>query len=141
MKHTYFNLKTILFCLCVTTFMATTSTTVIARGKKDHSISTISSQPAVTYVKTDATGSTFKVTFDTESKAKFELSVLDVNGNVLFKGIYDSDNFSKNIRLLDEGYDVTNLSFSIRVIPTGQVHNFKVSTNTVIIKDVIVKKQ
>jgi hypothetical protein len=141
MKHAFLNLKTIFLCLGVTGFMAIISSPAIARGKKNNTITAVSSQPAVTYVNTDATGSTFKVTFDTESKAKFELSVQDVNGNVLFKGIYESDKFSKYIKLLDEGFDVTDLSFSIRVIPNGQVHNFNVNANTVFIKDVIVKKQ
>ncbi|MES2647723.1 MAG: hypothetical protein V4717_12650 [Bacteroidota bacterium] len=141
MKHTFVSLKTTLFCLGITGFMATISSPVMAHGNKDNNITAVSSQPAVSYVNTDDAGSTFRVTFDTQTKAKFELSVQDANGNILFKGIYESDKFSKYIKLLEEGVDIADLSFSIRVITTGQVHTFNVSSNTVLIKDVVVKKQ
>jgi hypothetical protein len=140
MKQYFFKIRRVIYSLAITGTMVAFTAPVFANNKKDVN-PVVSAEPAVEIVGTDASSSIFHVTFDTESKVKFELRIHGINGEVLFKDIYESENFSKYIKLIGEGDESSNLSFSIRLLPNGKVHTFNVSSNVKLVKNVVVEKQ
>jgi hypothetical protein len=142
MKYNFFKLRKVTVGLAFASIMTAVAAPVFANNKKETIHPVLNTQPAVKFVGTDVSGSVFHVTFDAEKQVKFELSVRDVNGDVLFRNTYETENFSKYIKLMnDGGDDVSNTYFTIRILPNGEVHTFDVSSNVILVKDVIVKKQ
>ena len=140
MKQHFFKIRRIMYSLAITGVMVATTAPVFANDKTENT-PVINAQPAVEFVGNDANSSNFHVTFDAGRKTKFELSVLDSDGNVLFKNNYESDKFSKYIKLVNAGDLPSKLYFTISVLPGGKVHKFDVSSNVKTVSDIIVAKQ
>ncbi|CAN5799331.1 hypothetical protein BH10BAC3_BH10BAC3_17930 [soil metagenome] len=140
MKQSFFKIRKVIYSLAITGTMVAFTAPVFATDKKDVN-PVICAEPVVEIVGTDVSSSVFHVTLNTESKVKFELSVRGINGDVLFKDIYESENFSKYIKLVSDGDEMSNLSFAIRLLPNGKVHTFDVSSNVKLVKNVVVVKQ
>ena len=120
--------------------MATVAVPVLAN--KEVTQPALNNQPAVEFVGTDISSSTFHVTFNAEKQVKFELNVRDEDGDVLFRNTYETEKFSKYIKLMNDGGETgSKLYFTIRVLPNGKVHTFDVSSNVKLVNDVIVTKQ
>ena len=141
MKQYFFKIRTVIFSLVITGAMATVAVLPVL-ANKEVTQPALNNQPAVEFVGTDVSSSTFHVTFNAEKQVKFELNVRDEDGDVLFRNTYETEKFSKYIKLMNDGGETgSKLYFTIRVLPNGKVHTFDVSSNVKLVNDVIVTKQ
>ena len=98
MKQYFFKIRTVIFSLVITGAMATVAVPVLAN--KEVTQPALNNQPAVEFVGTDISSSTFHVTFNAEKQVKFELNVRDEDGDVLFRNTYETEKFSKYIKCI-----------------------------------------
>jgi len=139
MKQYFFKIRRVIYSLAITGVMVAVTAPVFANDKKENS-PVATTQSALEFVGSDVNSSIFHVTFDAERKTKFELSVRDADGNVLFKNNYESDKFSKYIKLITDGEPTSEMFFTI-ALPGGKVHTFDVNSNVKLVSEVVVKKQ
>ena len=104
------------------------NTTVFANKTNLEILSSASIQPSVKYVGSDEKGSAFLVKVDAPSAITFEVIIKDKAGMILFSKVFESANFSKTFKVLEEDENSKELTFSITTLPDGKVNNFKVST-------------
>lgn len=97
--------------------------------------------PDVAFVGNDAYSSNFLVSFNGGGKVKFELTVRDVNDDVLYRNYLETEKSATYFKLLNEDYANGKYKLSIRVLPGEKVHTFEVSSNVKMVKNVIVEKQ
>jgi hypothetical protein len=97
--------------------------------------------PDVAFVGNDANSSTFLVSFNYGGKVKFELTIRDVNDDVLYRSFLETEKSSTYFKLLNQENGNENYKFSIRVLPEEKVHTFEVNSNVRMVKNVIVVKQ
>jgi hypothetical protein len=141
MKQYFFKIRSVIFSLAITGAMITAAMPAFANKNKGTNAPIVSTQPAVEIVGNDFSSSTFHVTFNAEKQVKLELKVRDENGVVLFKNTYETERFSRYIKLINDGEERPKLYFTIRVLPNGEVHTFDVSSNVKLVNDVIVTRQ
>jgi hypothetical protein len=112
-------------------------------NKKDRpaSVQASAAEPTVTYISNDANSSTFLVNYNPGTKSKFELNVYDVNGDAIYRQIFEADSFSKYVKLVNNADENAAWSFSFRIVATGKIHNFDVSSNVKLVRNVVVVKQ
>jgi hypothetical protein len=97
--------------------------------------------PDVALVGNDANSSTFLVSFNSGGKVKFELTVRDVNDDVLYRNFLETEKSTTYFKLLNQEEGNGNYKVSIRVLPEEKVHTFEVSSNVRMVKNVVVVKQ
>jgi hypothetical protein len=112
-----------------------------ANKKQDAVNAPVAIVPDVAYVGNDANSSTFLVSFNSGGKVKFELTVRDVNDDVLYRNILETEKSSAYFKLLNQDNGNESFEFLIRVLPEGKVHTFEVNSKVRTVKNVIVVKQ
>lgn len=140
-KHS-FKIRTVLIGLLAT--FATISISVPAMAGKKTKIETAvaSIQPTVTFLGTENNNTLFSVAIDSEEPVKFELSITDAEGDVIYKQAYEASKFAKVFKLVNEGLseNPVGLSFHIQEKLSGVQHNFDVSSTTQIVNEVAITK-
>ena len=140
MKQHSFKLRTSATVLALSGLMIMTSIPSFAHSSKIEIISSEAIQPAVKYIGTDDKGAGFAVKFDATAPVKFELTIKDKLGIVLFTKVFESASFSKTFRLMmDDSYNL-EVSFTIKTLPDGNEHTFNVSTEEKTTTEVAVTK-
>jgi hypothetical protein len=132
-KHS-FKIRTILVGLLAT--FATVSISVPAMAHKTKIETSLASiQPTVTFLGTENNNSLFSVAIDNEEPVKFELSITDAEGEIIYQQAYEGSKFTKVFKLVNEGFseNPVGLSFHIQEKLSGVQHNFEVSSTTHII--------
>ena len=97
-------------------------------------------QPAVKYVGSDETGSSYLVTLNAPEAVKFDVQIKDRTGMVLFTKSFEASNFSKTFKVVDEDNNTSELTISI-ITTDGKVNSFKVSTEEKSITEISVVKE
>jgi hypothetical protein len=140
-KH-FFKIRTILVGLLAT--FVTVSISVPAMANKKNKIETALAtiQPAVTFLGTENNNSLFSVAIDSEEPVKFELSITDAEGEIIYKQAFEASKFVKVFKLVNEGSSENSagLSFHIQEKLSGVQHNFDVSSTTQIVNEVAITK-
>lgn len=80
----------------------------------------------------------FNVKYSNPSGNIFNLSVLDENGEILFKGFYSDKQFDKTFKLPKS--EVSKLTFAIEDGKDSFKQKFDVNIKTQVIEDVVVSK-
>jgi hypothetical protein len=81
----------------------------------------------------------FKVVYNNITGSRFNLKVLDADGNQLFQHAYSDTNFDKTFKV--DGVDsYGKLTFIIRNFQDNSTQTFEVSSNTHLVEDVEVKE-
>jgi hypothetical protein len=140
MKQHSFKLRTSATVLALSGLMIMTSIPSFAHSNKIEILSSEAIQPTVKYIGTDDKGAGFAVKFDATVPVKFELTIKDKSGIVLYTRVFESASFSKTFRLMmDDSYNL-KVSFTIKTLPDGSEHTFNVNTEEKTITDVAVTK-
>ena len=140
MKKNLFVIRKMIIGLTLAASFIIISAPAFSKGNTPATTANASFQPSVKYVGADNSGSLFQVEFDNETPVKFELTVSDNNGTVLYNEAFQATSFSKYIKLLSEG-DESNghLNFSIRTAD-GTNYNYSVATVQETVKEVTITK-
>ena len=72
-----------------------------SKSAKKVSASSAAIQPSVRYVGDDNAGSFFEVRFNGETAVKFDLTIVDENGNLLYNQAFEATTFSKYIKFVN----------------------------------------
>jgi hypothetical protein len=141
MKQQFFKIRNILTGLTLSACMVAIAMPASAKPKKNE-INTSAIQPIVKYIGSDPGSSLFSVKMNTETSVYFQLVIKDGEGNELFRQGYESSKFEQYFKMVNEGTgDEMNLSFSIEILPGGEVYTFQASSPSPLVKDVIITKQ
>lgn len=112
-----------------------------AKSTKKAVTPAINIQPSVEFIGADNTGTLLHVNFDADSTVKFELTVNDANGELIYSQSFEAAKFSKYIKLVKEDSEASGaLQVSIRTLPNGTKHSFSVVNEDKIINEVSVTK-
>lgn len=137
-KHSY-KLRNILTGLFATIVTFTLALPAMANNKSKAIKAALT--PVVSYLGSEHNNPLFSVELENETPAKFEISIRDTDGSVLYKEIYEASKFSKVFKLVNEEKAIpAGLTFRIRELNTGVYHNFEVSTSTELVRDVEISK-
>lgn len=142
MKKQSLNIRRIFIGLVLSGMMVAISPATFAGTKKQPVTPAVAIQPAIEYVGTESSSATLlHVSFENEAAVKFELTVTDAAGEILFTKEYEAAKFSKYIKLINEGEeDATTLTVAIRTLPNGVAHNFNVTSSDKTVTEVSVNK-
>ncbi|CAN5799399.1 hypothetical protein BH10BAC3_BH10BAC3_17940 [soil metagenome] len=136
-----FKIRTILVGLLTTFATVSISVPAMANKKKiESALATI--QPRVTFLGTENNSILFSVAIDSEEPVKFELSITDAEGEVIYKKAYEALKFVKVFKLVNEALSENpiGLSFYIKEKVSGVQHNFDASSTTEIVNEVAITK-
>jgi hypothetical protein len=80
----------------------------------------------------------FKVKYSNPTGSNFSLSVLDENGEAIYKGYFNDKNFDKTVKL--PKFDAGKLSFLIEDGKNGVKEQYTVNIKTSVLEEVTVSK-
>ncbi|MES2647725.1 MAG: hypothetical protein V4717_12660 [Bacteroidota bacterium] len=141
MKQTFFKLRTASFILALSGLMITLAVPSFANNKKNTSaVANESIQPVVKYLGFDESGANFLVTIDAAAAVTFELTIRNKSGMMLFNKVYETANFSKTFKVLNEEQENMELAFTVKSLPDGATSTFTVSTEEKTVTEIAVTK-
>jgi hypothetical protein len=142
MKKHFFKIRHIASVLAFAAFMIGSSNTSFARNQKEVIKASVITEPKLAFVETVANTQVFKVSFDANQPVKFALTITDDRDQILFDDVFEASNFSKLVKLVNEGSDnvPSTIYFTLRELATGSKHVFGVVNETVFLKDVVITK-
>jgi hypothetical protein len=127
--------------IAIAATMCAFSAPAFANKKQEVANTPAAIEPDVAFIGNDANSSTFLVSFNSGGKVKFELTVRDVNDDVLYRNNLETEKSSAYFKLLNQDDGNDKFTLTIRVLPEGKVHTFEVNSNVKMVKNVIVVKQ
>jgi hypothetical protein len=133
MKRNFFNIRNAAMVLAVSALTTISFNSFAGKPEADLNAN-------VTYVSADEAGTTFLVAVDAAAPAKFQLTVKDKAGEILFSRVFESAGFNKNFKLNNEELGLGEITFSVKNLDNGAVSNFKVSTEEKTVNEIQVVK-
>lgn len=116
------------------------SSPVFAKKSNIEILSTASIQPSVKYIGSDDNGSAYEVKVEAPAAISFEVKIKDRSGSILFSKVFEAASFSKTFKVMEDGENSKELTFSITTLPDGKANNFKVSTEEKAVTEVSIVK-
>ena len=125
MKKNLFVIRKMIIGFTLVAAFIITSTPAFSKSNTPAAATSSITQPSVKYIGADNNGTFFQVKFDNEVPVKFELTVSDDNGNVLYNEDFLAASFSQYIKLLGESSTNIKLNFCI-LTADGTKYEFSV---------------
>lgn len=138
MKYNLFVIRKVMVGLMLAAVMIAAPAS--AKTAKKAVTPTINIQPSVEFVGGDDASTLLHVTFDSETAVKFELTVTDANGEVIYSQDFEAAKFSKYVKLVQEGDSAGALFVTVRTLPNGTKHTFSVANEDKVINEISVVK-
>ncbi len=117
----------------VSVLTVTSSISVKATNKN-----TVPAESTIQYVGTNEKGIVFNVKYDNPTETKFNLTIKNEVGDIVFMQQYTDKNFDKKIILAKEPGEA-HVIFSIKSASTDYKQSFDISTTTKEVEEVVVK--
>lgn len=92
----------------------------------------------ITHAGTNSQSIFFDVKVENSEGKRFLIFVKDENGNTLYRGVYNSKDFSK--RFVVPRLDSNKITFVIKGESDNKSESFEINSNTRVIEEVVVRK-
>jgi hypothetical protein len=92
----------------------------------------------ITHAGTSSQSIFFDVKVENSEGKRFLIFVKDENGNTLYRGVYNSKDFSK--RFVVPRFDSNKITFVIKGESENKSESFEINSNTRVIEEVVVTK-
>ena len=140
MKRIQFSIRKTVVAVLMGGFALTAAVPALAKDKKQTAPAVLNIEPAIQFTGSDDASSTFHIRFENEKAVKFELSIRDINGELLFTQEFEASKFSKFVKFVhNDGEDVAAL-FTFRDLATGAEQTYEASSTVKTVKNVVVTK-
>jgi hypothetical protein len=140
MKHTFISSRSVVASLALSVTMLLAGFSATAKDEKQDS--TINISPIVEYVGSNENSSLYSLEVNSEKPVKYSLVVSDAEGTELLSQEFEAAKITRYFKLIDDGnIDIYNVTFTVRSLPNGVSHVFKVSSDLKFEKKVVVVKK
>lgn len=144
MKSNYVNpafvknlVRNLFFTLFLTVIAAAGASAQAVQASYNTPVTPAASQPVVTYLGSGDEQMAFNMKYENTAGAKFLLTVVDSDGQVLFDQVFTDKKFNKTFKVPSE---IGRLSFVIRDLKTKQLKKIEINTERRFVEEVSVTR-
>jgi hypothetical protein len=140
MKQTFFKIRKAVMIIALSGVEIAAWVPSFATDKRIEAIGVTKVQPSIKYIGSDANGSSFLVKVDAAAPVKFEVSIKNNAGIILYNQVFEAADFAKTFHIENAESNNLDLSFTIRTLADNKLHTFNVNSQEKLVTDVVVKK-